>query len=213
MAPRRTILPALGLCLWLLGCRNLLEAFLQSTTGHAQRELAARRVNVFGEMFTYRGDPGAEDRPAEDVEITETSDGAKVVEINLPLGVKFEEGDGGNIFIKDVEEDSDAWRKGVRPGAQMVSVSSTFGDEMWNAKGVGMSQFTTVVASRFGQTIKLAVIQKDEAPFAAFMEAFTKRRAPAEGVKEEKSQEQLMQEFAQKEAKLQDSPGLWNPFR
>jgi len=165
-------------------------------------------------MFTYRGDPGVEDRPPEDVEITETSDGAKVVEVNLPLGVKFEEGDGGNIFIKDVEEDSDAWRKGVRPGAQMVSVSATFGDEMWNAKGVGMSQFTQTIASRFGQTIKLAILQKDEAPFAAFMEAFTQRRKPAEGsVEEKKSQQDLMQEFAQAEAKLQDSPGFWNPFR
>lgn len=128
----------------------------------------------------------------------------------MPLGIDFEERDGGDIYIKAVDKSSDAYAQGVRPGAQLVMISATFGDEMWNTRNVGLTQFFTVLNSRFGSTMKLALEKEDQNVLSAFMDAF----APAAKVEEvdEQKQKDLEAMFDEEEEKLKKSPGLWNPF-
>merc|ERR1712039_988569 len=135
------------------------------------------------------------------------SAGERLVECQLPLGIEFEEKDGGDIYIKSVEQDTDAWEQGVRPGAQLTMVSATFGDEMWSARKVGMTQFMQTLNSRFGSTISLALEKENilQNLFAAY--------APKPETKDDKKKKANMADaFEREEAKLQDK-GMWNPFR
>lgn len=141
-------------------------------------------------------------------------DSARVVEVSMPLGVDFEERSGGDIYVKEVEKSSDAWAQGVRPGAQLVMISATFGDEMWNTEGVGMTQFLTVLNSRFGSNMKLALAKEDQNVLSAFLDAF--KGSPGENQspeEQEKKQQSLEAIFDAEEEKLQSGPGMWNPFR
>jgi len=132
------------------------------------------------------------------------------VECSLPLGVEFEERDGGDIYIKSVEHGTDAWEHGVRPGAHLTMVSATFGDEMWTTRKVGMSQFMTVLNSRFGATISLALEQEDQRVLQTIYAAETHRQHKA---KEDRKREASMAgAFEREEAKLQNK-GMWNLLR
>jgi len=127
----------------------------------------------------------------------------------MPLGIDFEERDGGDIYIRGVDESSDAWSQGVRPGSQLVMVSATFGDEMWNARKVGMTQFMTVVNSRFGSTMKLALEKEDSNILSSFFDALAPKEKTEADLKKEKD---LASVFDEEERKL-DGKSMWNPFR
>ncbi|CAE7153182.1 unnamed protein product [Symbiodinium pilosum] len=133
----------------------------------------------------------------------------------MPLGVDFEERTGGDIYIKEVDKSSDAWAQGVRPGAQLVMISATFGDEMWNTQGVGMTQFLTVLNSRFGSSMKLALAKEDQNVLSAFLDAFKGKASESQGSpqEEERKQQNLEAIFDEEEEKLQNGGGMWNPFR
>jgi len=157
----------------------------------------------FGEKFDE------EEAGTRSARIADTSS-SRLVEVNMPLGVAFEERSGGDIYIKDVDPESDAYAQGVRSGAQLAMVSATFGDEMWNAKGVGMTQFMTVLNSRFGSTISLALEKEDQNIVQAFFESLAPK--PASTPEDKKKQADLKSQFEQEEARLADK-NLWNPFR
>merc|ERR1719382_551889 len=115
------------------------------------------------------------------------------------------------IYIKDVDSDSDAYAQGVRPGAQLVMVSATFGDEMWNARNVGMTQFQTVVKSRFGSTMKLALEKEDKGFLDGLFGFGAKQETEEDAVKKE---QELSSIFEQEEAKLAGKGGnMWDVFR
>jgi hypothetical protein len=134
---------------------------------------------------------------------------SRLIEVNMPLGIAFEEKGGGDIYIKEVDEASDAFAQGVRPGAQLVMVSATFGDDMWNARGVGMTQLNTVIKSRFGATIKLALEKENESFLDNFFGAFKKASDPEA---EAKMEAKMTSVFDEEEEKLKDK-NMWNPFR
>jgi len=181
------------------------EAFVMPTAAPKAAPKVPMRVKVFDFPFLNNQDEEPGRQSSGDAE-----DASRVVEVSMPLGIDFEERDGGDIYIKAVDKSSDAYAQGVRPGAQLVMISATFGDEMWNTRNVGLTQFFTVLNSRFGSTMKLALEKEDQNVLAAFMDAF----APAAKVEEidEQKQKDLMAEFDQEEEKLKNSPGLWNPF-
>lgn len=139
---------------------------------------------------------------------------SRLVEINLPLGIAFEEKDGGNIYVKTVDESSDAYAQGIRPGAQVAMVSATFGDEMWQAERVGMTQYMNVVNSRFGNTIRLALKNEDKNAIGGFLDQFKPKKPQTEAEKKQEAQKQanLASTFEEEEAKLADK-NFWNPFR
>lgn len=185
------------------------EAFVQPQAPKTAPK-TAMRVKVFDFPFLNNNqDPDPEEagtKASRDAE-----DSSRVVEVTMPLGIDFEERDGGDIYIKSVDKSSDAYAQGVRPGAQLVMISATFGDEMWNTRNVGLTQFFTVLNSRFGSTMKLALEKEDQSVLSAFMDAF----APSAPVPEmdEKKQADLEAMFDEEEEKLKKNPGLWNPFR
>jgi len=139
---------------------------------------------------------------------------SRLVEISLPLGIRFEEKDGGDIYVKAVDESSDAYAQGIRPGAQVAMVSATFGDEMWQAEKVGMTQYMNVVNSRFGNTIRLALKNEDKNVLGGFLDQFKpkKPQTEAEKVAEAQKQANMASAFEKEEARLADK-NFWNPFR
>jgi len=175
----------------------------------------ARQVNIFEGIFTsnVQGDePSGEsnwdgDRGAREADETQ----GRIVECNLPLGVEFEEKGRGDIYIKSVDQDSDAWSQGVRAGAQVTWMSATFGDEMWSARGVGMTQFMTGIRSRFGNTLKLSLDKENRGFLDDFFSSLQKSEE-AQKPKSTKSQEELMKEFEAGEKNL-EGKSFWDPFR
>jgi len=139
---------------------------------------------------------------------------SRLVECSKPLGVQFEEKDGGDIYIKAVDPASDAYDQGVRAGAQLVMVSATFGDEMWNTKQVGMTQLMTVLNSRFGNTITLALEKENKAAAGGFFDQFAPKEPQTEADKqaEKNKKAKMASTFEEEEAKLADK-NFWNPFR
>merc|ERR1719198_196319 len=157
----------------------------------------------FGEKFD------AEEAGTRSARLADTEN-SRLVECNMPLGVGFEERNGGDIYIKSVDPDSDAYAQGVRPGAQLSMISATFGDEMWNAERVGMTQFMTVLNSRFGSTISLALKKEDSNFIQSFFDSLTPKKP--ETAEDKKKQANLQAEFEATEKALEDK-SFWNPFR
>mmetsp|Transcript_135393 Transcript_135393/g.377146 ORF Transcript_135393/g.377146 Transcript_135393/m.377146 type:complete len:225 (-) Transcript_135393:84-758(-) len=197
-------------------CRSVFNAFVGTTPAAVGKGVARvpLRVNIFDGLPKFPSLGGEELNPDEvgtrSQRMADEST-SRLVEVNMPLGLDFEERDGGDIYIKSVDPSSDAFEQGVRPGAQLVMVSATFGDEMWNARKVGMTQFMTVVNSRFGATMKLALEKEDKNILSEWMEAaFPKPKLSEE--EQRKKAADLANEFEQEEAKLSDK-NFWNPFR
>eukprot|EP00931_Biecheleriopsis_adriatica_P010484 TRINITY_DN111557_c1_g1_i1.p1 TRINITY_DN111557_c1_g1~~TRINITY_DN111557_c1_g1_i1.p1 ORF type:complete len:226 (-),score=81.30 TRINITY_DN111557_c1_g1_i1:85-762(-) len=211
-------LPVFLAALALLGLRSAWEVFVPTSTTRTPSKIA-RRFNVLDikwpKMPEYRGagnDPEEEKEENTDAAGDDLEDGTRVVEVSMPLGIDFEEKGGGDIYIKAVEKSSDAWAQGVRPGAQLVSVSATFGDEMWNTRNVGLTQFSTVINSRFGSTMKLALQKEDQNVISAFMEAFTSKKEAETEEQAAAKQASLEAEFERTEKDLEKKE-MWNPFR
>lgn len=219
-ARRRPAVPLGALLLAVAGLRVTLPAFVPMGRGRAANRTALR-VNMFEGFQNLVKFGNSEPDPQElNTRSARQADEStsRVVEVNMPLGVQFEEKERGDIYIKSVDKNSDAWEQGVRPGAQLVMVSATFGDEMWNTRRVGMTQLMTVVNSRFGSTMKLALEKEDKNLLNTFFEAFS-QVAPKESQADvDKKQKKLESVFEEEERKLKEKDPLagvngWNPFR
>jgi len=195
-------------------CRALITTFVGGPNATTTPQVPAR-VNIFDFNLPTVG--GQELDPSEvgtksQREADESN--SRLVEISLPLGIRFEEKDGGDIYVKAVDESSDAYAQGIRPGAQVAMVSATFGDEMWQAEKVGMTQYMNVVNSRFGNTIRLALKNEDKNVLGGFLDQFKpkKPQTEAEKVAEAQKQANMASAFEKEEARLADK-NFWNPFR
>jgi len=213
---RRSALPLILVAALCSYCANRAAFVLgpQLAPGRGSSPVA-RQVNIF-EGFSLpdiQGDqPSGEsswdgERSAREAD----SSGGRIVECNMPLGIEFEERGKGDIYVKSVEQTSDAWSQGIRPGAQLTFISATFGDEMWNTRGVGMTQFMTVLRSRFGSTISLKLEKEKQSFLDGFFQSLQPKTSP-EAEKNKKSQEELQAEFEKGERDLQGK-NFWNPFR
>lgn len=213
--PRRRSTTAAMLAVALLAavcCHTVLQAFVGSSAAAPKASTRVpMRVNIFDGLPKFPAIGGEQDPDEVGTRSARAADEStsRVVEVNMPLGIEFEERDGGDIFLKSVDPASDAYDQGVRAGAQVVMVSATFGDEMWNARKVGMTQLMTVVNSRFGATMKLALEKEDKNFLSGFMEAF--KPPPMSSEEQAKKEKQLSSVFEEEEAKLQKKE-FWNPF-
>uniref|UniRef100_A0A7S1WRY9 PDZ domain-containing protein n=1 Tax=Alexandrium catenella TaxID=2925 RepID=A0A7S1WRY9_ALECA len=214
--PRRRSTTAATLAAALLAvicCHAVLDAFvgLHPSATRAPTKVPMR-VNIFEGLPKFPSMGGEQDPEEVGTRSAREADEStsRLVEVNMPLGIEFEERSGGDIYCKTVDPASDAFSQGVRPGAQLVMVSATFGDEMWNARGVGMTQLMTVVNSRFGATMKLALEKEDKSFLSSFMEAFAAPKVSSEDAA--KKEKKLSSVFEEEEAKLQNKE-FWNPFR
>lgn len=180
---------------------------------------APMRVNIFeGLQAAFSGLPADKQANRDaNTEVSfgaraqrEASDASRVVECDMPLGIEFEEKEEGNIYIKRVDPSSSAYERGVRPGALLCMVSATFGDDMWNARGVGMRQVNTVITTRYGASIKLALEKEDTNFLDGFFRSF---KGPEMSDADKKKKEtSLLAEFEKTENEL-GGKNMWNPFR
>jgi len=204
---------ALAAACWTSALRALSSAFAGAGSATRIPSTVQRRVNLF-EGLAGLAPAGKEDgvNPNEVGTRSQREVGAEAreVECSLPLGVDFEEKEGGDIYIANVEQGTDAWNQGVRAGARLTMISATFGDEMWNTRGVGMIQFVTVLNSRAGATIKLAL---DKEKDKSFLENLFAAAAPKEKTEAEKKKEQNLNNIFDEEEKKLEDKNFWNPFR
>eukprot|EP00929_Paragymnodinium_shiwhaense_P095945 TRINITY_DN5728_c0_g1_i1.p1 TRINITY_DN5728_c0_g1~~TRINITY_DN5728_c0_g1_i1.p1 ORF type:complete len:200 (-),score=68.11 TRINITY_DN5728_c0_g1_i1:257-856(-) len=128
---------------------------------------------------------------------------ARIVECSLPLEFEFVEGSGGDIFVGEIDKETNAYKDGLRKGQQLLKVSATFGDDMWSAQGVGMTQLKIAIQSRFGSSIKLGFEKPGKKGGAGGSKKF--------GADDEKAK-RMAQMFDEGEEDL-GGKGLWNPFR
>jgi len=203
MAPQRSRSAAAAAGLAALAALAALQlasrAFAGPAAGGRTPARVARQVNIFEGLpslpaFGERLDP--EETGTRSARVVDESQ-SRLVEVNMPLGMAFEERDGGDIYISGVDESSDAYSQGVRPGAQLVMVSATFGDEMWNARKVGMTQFMTVVNSRFGSTMRLALEKEDQNVIGSFLEAFKPKEKTKDELRHHGEREMLLKNLLQ----------------
>jgi len=195
-------------------CHALLTTFVGGPNTTTAPQVPAR-VNIFDFNMPTIG--GQELNPNEvgtksQREADEST--SRLVEINLPLGIVFEEKDGGDIYIKAVDASSDAYAQGIRAGAQVAMVSATFGDEMWQAEKVGMTQYMNVINSRFGNSIRFALKKEDKNFLGGFLDEFKPKKPQTDAEKQAQAQKQanMASTFEEEEAKLADK-NFWNPFR
>jgi len=195
------------------------HAVFVAFVGGSPKTTASRvpaRVNIFGDfnLPSIGGqDVDKEELGTRSARVADEAN-SRVVECALPLGLKFEEKDGGDIYIKAVDESSDAYFQGIRPGAQVVMVSNTFGDEMLSTKNVRMTQFLQVLQSRFGNTVRLALEKENKQAASNFWEQFAPKKPQTEAEKKQEAQRNanMAATFEEEEAKLADK-NFWNPFR
>mmetsp|Transcript_71038 Transcript_71038/g.186255 ORF Transcript_71038/g.186255 Transcript_71038/m.186255 type:complete len:223 (-) Transcript_71038:198-866(-) len=210
--PRRSLLAAAALG---AVCLNSALEGAFSLTGKAAQPAARAatsrtqmQYNLF-ELPNFGGEKfDEEEASTRSARVADTAN-SRLVEVYLPLGINFEERNGGDIYIKDVDPESDAYDQGVRGGAQLVMVSATFGDEMWNAKKVGMTQFMTVLNSRFGSTIQLALEKEDSNFIQSFFASLVPKNSPKADAAKQASMKSV---FQQEEEKLREK-NFWSPFR
>jgi len=195
-------------------CQALLTTFVGGLHAAAAPRVPAR-VNIFDfNLPTVGGSELNPDEVGSKSQREADEKNTRLVEISLPLGIRFEEKNGGDIFVQAVDESSDAYAQGIRPGCQVAMVSATFGDEMWQAEKVGMTQYMNVINSRFGNTIKLALKGEDKNFLGGFLDQFKPKKPLTEAEKQEaaKKQKKMSSVFEEEEAKLADK-NFWNPFR
>eukprot|EP00741_Cyanophora_paradoxa_P021253 tig00021348_g20513.t1 len=70
------------------------------------------------------------------------------VEVAKPLGVTFEEGPDGRVYVVDVAEGSNGARAGIMKGDRVKATSAVFGDEMWSAENAGFDQVLSAIKIR-----------------------------------------------------------------
>jgi len=211
---RRSTVGSVVAAVWLAlaCCHALLTAFVGGRHATTAPRVPAR-VNIFDfNLPTIGGQELNPDEVGTKSQKEADTSTQRVVEVRLPLGLQFEERDGGDIYVKAVDASSDAYDQGIRAGAQVAMVSATFGDEMWQAKKVGLGQYMNVVRSRFGNTIKFALEKEDKNMLSQFFGQPKKPESEEEKRQAAKKQASMASTFEEEEAKLADK-NFWNPFR
>ena len=140
--------------------------------------------------------------------------GDRMVELRMPLGLELDEDKQGNVFVKKVEPGSRAAKSGmVFEGDYVAMVSATFGDDMWSARGVGLSRVLVSIKSRNSKPVKLVLEgpnEKEEKKRRAI--AFKELSDEEKRVKQEKD-DALLAQMRQDDKALRNKRkglfGLW----
>jgi len=150
-------------------------------------------VDIFGNYNI----PSQEKREIDDSD-------AKIIDVPLPIEFEWKEGNGGDIFVGEVPADSESAKLGIKKGMKLVKVSATFGDEMWSARGVGMTQLKIAIQSRFGGSISLG-FEKQGKKTGKFY-------GNTDGGLDDEKAKRMAKMFDDGESELENK-NLWNPFR
>jgi len=71
------------------------------------------------------------------------------VECSKPLGVVFQEGPDGAVYVGSIEKNGNADKTGMfQVGDKIKEVSATFGDEMWPAANADFQRILSAIKTR-----------------------------------------------------------------
>eukprot|EP00274_Cyanoptyche_gloeocystis_P002059 CAMPEP_0196656982 /NCGR_PEP_ID=MMETSP1086-20130531/20941_1 /TAXON_ID=77921 /ORGANISM="Cyanoptyche gloeocystis , Strain SAG4.97" /LENGTH=167 /DNA_ID=CAMNT_0041989941 /DNA_START=78 /DNA_END=581 /DNA_ORIENTATION=+ len=71
------------------------------------------------------------------------------VELPKPLGIVFEEGPDGRVYVAEVQEGGNAEKDGrVNVGDRIKATSATFGDEMWDSQSSDFGRVLAAIKTR-----------------------------------------------------------------
>lgn len=88
----------------------------------------------------------------------------RMVEIKMPMGLVLDEDADGNVFVKEIDKGGRAEKTGkVFVGDRVAMVSSTFGDDMWSCRGVGLTRVMSTIKVRNTKPVKLVLEAATEA--------------------------------------------------
>lgn len=86
-----------------------------------------------------------------------------MVELKRPLGIVLEEDENGNVYVDAIAPRGNAARTGmVKEGDVVTMCSATFGDQMWNCRGVGLTRVLAAIRVRAGPSVKLVLERENE---------------------------------------------------
>jgi len=89
--------------------------------------------------------------------------GDRIVDLKRPLGIVLEEDEDGNVYVDAVAPKGNAARTGmVKEGDIVTMCSATFGDQMWNCRGVGLTRVLAAIRVRAGPNVKLVFESTNE---------------------------------------------------
>jgi len=89
--------------------------------------------------------------------------GDRQVDLKRPLGIVLEEDENGNVYVEAVAPRGNAARTGmVKKGDVVTMCSATFGDQMWNCRGVGLTRVLAAIRVRAGPNVSLVFESTDE---------------------------------------------------
>jgi hypothetical protein len=119
---------------------------------------------------------------------------ARMVELRMPIGLELDEDPKtGDVFVKKIEKNGRADKTGmVFEGDRVVMASATFGDDMWNCRGVGLGRVVSTIRVRNSKPVKLvleAATKKEEERIRSII---FKPKTDAELANEAKKEEELM---------------------
>ena len=82
----------------------------------------------------------------------------RTIEIRMPLGLELDEDANGNVFVKSIDKGGRAEKTGkVFVGDIIAMASSTFGDDMWSCRGVGLTRVLSTIKVRNTKPVKLVL--------------------------------------------------------
>jgi len=117
--------------------------------------------------------------------------GDRIVDLKRPLGIVLEEDEDGNVYVDAIAPRGNAARTGmVKEGDVVTMCSATFGDQMWNCRGVGLTRVLAAIRVRAGPSVKLVFEGTNEketkwANTAKAMESAAEARARAQAQKDD----------------------------
>jgi len=129
--------------------------------------------------------------------------GDRVVELKRPLGIVLEEDENGNVYVDAVAPRGNAARTGmVKEGDIVTMCSATFGDQMWNCRGVGLTRVIAAIRVRAGSSIKLVLEAENE--MESKWENTAKSMAKAEEARKraQEKKDSLLAELEEDEKKM-----------
>lgn len=136
----------------------------------------------------------------------------RVVELRKPMGLVLEEDERGNVYVVEIYPGSNAARtKNISVGDKIAFVSATFGDEVWSAKGVGLSRVRSAIKLRQGPLVKLVLETTKEGEKKRQRDADKLRKQQEEKESTEDKRNRLLSEL-QDDTKKQKKKGWYGLF-
>jgi len=88
----------------------------------------------------------------------------RTVELRMPMGMVLDEDAQGNVFVKEIDKGGRAEKSGmVFVGDRIAMVSATFGDDMWSARGAGLTRVMSTIKVRNSKPVRLVLEAANEA--------------------------------------------------